>query len=272
MFDAAVAARDGGVALGFFGGNGVYWQVRFEPSARGQVGRVLVCYRDAGLDPVKGPTATVRWRDGGRSEQRLLGGMSVEQQPASAPPAPFVVTNSSHWVYQGTGLRDGDAVPGIVGYEADRRWSGEPAPPAVAGTYTRLSHSPFTTVRGASEHQESTVYQAPSGAWVFNAGSIKWSWGLYNDDQTFADGRIQRIVANVLERMVAGRASPAPAARPGPSATVNAWRAAPRAAARRRRRRRPDRAPVEPAGDAAPGCPGPHRRWPTFGQGGLWPC
>ena len=29
----------------------------------------------------------------------------------------FTVVNSSNWVYKNTGFRDGDKVPGVIGYE-----------------------------------------------------------------------------------------------------------------------------------------------------------
>src|SRR5213078_578195 len=75
MFDAAERARDAGVNLAFFGGNDIYWQVRYAPSSRGTLDRILVCYKDASLDPVQGPTTTVEWRDPpvNRPEQTLLG-------------------------------------------------------------------------------------------------------------------------------------------------------------------------------------------------------
>jgi len=241
MFDAAATARDNGVGLGFFGGNAVYWQIRFEPSSSGRPDRVQVCYKDGTLDPVKDATATLRWRDGGRSEQQMMGGMFISQQPASAAPAPYVVTNSSNWIYAGTGLRDGDSVPGIVGYEADRHQSGQPEPAAVAGTYVQLSHSPFTTTEATTEYQQSMVYQAPSGAWVFDAGTIKWSWGLYSDEQKYADPRIQRLTANMLDKFIAGP-GPAPSASTSRAATAGTagatvWMTAGNLRRRERRRR-----------------------------------
>src|SRR5438309_234101 len=51
MYDAVEAARNIGVNLAFFGSNAIYWQVRYEPSASGAANRVLVCYKDPGLDP-----------------------------------------------------------------------------------------------------------------------------------------------------------------------------------------------------------------------------
>src|SRR2546427_737698 len=76
MYDAVVAARDAGVNLAFFGGNAIYWQVRFEPSSSGVPNRVLVCYRNASLDPIADPSLkTVLWRDPplNRPEQTLIG-------------------------------------------------------------------------------------------------------------------------------------------------------------------------------------------------------
>jgi hypothetical protein len=223
MFDSAVAARDNGVGLGFFSGNSVYWQIRFESSATGQPDRVQVCYKDATLDPVKDSTITMRWRDAqvSRPEQQLMGGMSVGMQPDGVPPANYVVTNSSNWVYAGTGLADGDKIPGIVGYEADRYVNGQTAPTVAAGTYMALSSSPFTTTNNTTEYQQSLVYQAPSGAWVFAAGTIEWAWGLYNDsEQAYADPRIQQMTANLLNRFAAGPA-PLPAAPSNFTATPN---------------------------------------------------
>ena len=46
----------------------------------------------------------------------------------TSPQVDYVVTNSSHWVYAGTGFHDGDHVAGIVGYEADSFMSNYPPP------------------------------------------------------------------------------------------------------------------------------------------------
>src|SRR5213593_462824 len=61
MYDAAEAARNAGVNLGFFGADDIGWQIRFEASILGATNRVIVCYRDASIDPVQGPTTTVHW-------------------------------------------------------------------------------------------------------------------------------------------------------------------------------------------------------------------
>jgi len=211
MFDAFVAARDAGVNLAFFGANAIYWQVRFESSSSGVPNRVLVCYRDATLDPVTDPSLkTVNWRDPllNRPEQTLIGVQYANQlqwQPVNNGYVPHVVTNSGNWVYAGTGFKDGDSVSGIVGYEADRSYSQYPLPNAVSGTYTLLSHSPFFSADNTSDYANSSVYQTSSGAWVFSAGSHGWSYALDDYGGSVVDPRIQRTTANILDRFGAPR-------------------------------------------------------------------
>jgi hypothetical protein len=118
MRDSVEFARDSGVNLGFFGANTSYTQIRLESSSAGVPNRVVVEYRDypwAHTDPVQGPTTTGDFRWLGRPEQTMVG----VQFSFSSPNVDYVVTNSSHWVYAGTGFHDGDHVAGIVGYEAD---------------------------------------------------------------------------------------------------------------------------------------------------------
>ena len=51
IFEAFGAARDGGVNLGFFSANISYTQIRLENSASGVPNRIVVCYREADIDP-----------------------------------------------------------------------------------------------------------------------------------------------------------------------------------------------------------------------------
>jgi len=209
MYDGWIAARNAGVNLAFFGANAVFWQVRFESSSSGVPNRVMVCYKDANADPLTDPTLkTVMWRDPplNRPEQTLVGAQYTHQvlwRSQYDGNAPYVVTNSSNWVYAGTGFRNGDSVPGIVGYEADRLFSEYPGPNATSGTYTLLSNSPFQSNAGVSDYANSSVYQVASGAWVFAAGTIGWSYGLDNSTGYNAvDTRIQQTTANILNRFI----------------------------------------------------------------------
>jgi len=99
-------------------------------------------------------------------------------------------------------------VPGIVGYEADRLFGTYPPPNAVNGTYTLLSSSPFTSNSSTSDYANSSIYQAPSGAWVFGAGTVQWSYALDNYwGVNLVDTRIQQVTANILSRFITPAAS-----------------------------------------------------------------
>jgi chitodextrinase len=204
MYDTVFAARDAGVNMAFLGANSIFWQIRFEPSSSGVADRIVVCYKDANLDPVTDSTIkTVEWRQDpvDRAEQQFLG-VEFTDGPNSGT-ASYVVTNSSNWVYAGTGLTDGTVIPGIVWYETDRQVAGDPLPNAVPGTYVLLSHSPYPGSQGP-EYSNSSIYQAPSGAWVFASGTHGWGWGLDNyypeGSVNTVDARIQKATSNVLDR------------------------------------------------------------------------
>jgi N,N-dimethylformamidase beta subunit-like protein len=206
MLNAFVAARDAGVNLAFFGADTSGWQVRFEASTIGVPNRVLVCYRDATIDPISDSSLkTVQWKAPplNRPPQMLVGVQYTAQVPWNNDAyIPYVVTNSQHWVYAGTGFKDGDKVTGIVGYEADRSDGNYPAPNAVANTYVLLSNSPIGN-GGAFDYANSSVYQAPSGAWVFASGTMRWSLALDNfSGYNLVDARIQQTTANILNRFL----------------------------------------------------------------------
>ena len=204
MYDAAEAARDAGVNLAFLAADAVSWQVRFEPSASGASDRVVVCYRNISLDPVFGPTTTASWRTApvpNRPEQTLRGIQFTGDVPYGNN-VDYRVTNSSHWAYAGTGFKDGDTVPGIVGYEMDRFMPNYAA--ANSSSFTLLSDSPFTDILGGADHANSSIYQAPSGAWVFSSGTISWTWGLDGFFHGRADARIQRTTSNILNAFLFG--------------------------------------------------------------------
>jgi hypothetical protein len=220
MVNAASTARDAGVNLGFFGSNTAYWQVRFEASAAGAANRVMVCYKNADLDPVKDAMATVRFRDPptSRPEQSLVGIQYTARLQDDGRGAMYVVQNSSHWVWGGTDFADGSQVAGILGYESDRFMS-EYEPPANRG-YTVLAESPVVDEAGVEGVANTSIYRAASGAWVFGSGTNHWSYGL--GKAGVSDSRIQQATSNILDRFVASVPPPPtpPAAPSGLTATA----------------------------------------------------
>ncbi len=220
MRDNVESAIAHGVNAGFFGANEAYWQIRFEPNAAGSPDRVEVGYKDfatastaPGPDPqfgVNNAIVTTRWRDApvNRPENAMSGLMYQDQVNQSYP---YVVQNASSWVYAGTGFTDGTQVPGIVGYEYDKAFSNGFQPAGL----TLLSNSPVVGCCEGSGNSfsNSSIYTAASGAQVFNAGTIQWSYGL--DDYAapgFRNAGIQTTTANILNAFSSGTATPAPGA------------------------------------------------------------
>ena len=176
----------------------------------------MVCYKDATTDPVQGPTTTVNWRSApvNRPEQSLLG-IQFTSQVNWGNNVPYVVLNSTNWVYANTGFHDGDSVPGIVGYEMDKFQATYPSPTSTGTTFTLLSQSPYVVGAGSQtlplistpgppDYANSAVYQAPSTAWVFASGTMSWSWGLDTFTGPYADPRIQQATANILNQFQGG--------------------------------------------------------------------
>jgi hypothetical protein len=203
--DHVEAALGQGVNLAFLSGDAVYWQVRYEASEAGVANRTLVCYRGASdprmaADPAH---ATVRWQDAPvrRPEASLTGTAYGGQLNPFVQD--WVVLDTSNPLFEGTGLAPGDHVAGLVGKEYDHSAHDGAGPPGLQV----LSHSPVVNQPSPSvEYAESTVYEAPSGAVVFSAGTITWSWGL--DAAAYPIGHlhstpvspaIQRLTANLLD-------------------------------------------------------------------------
>jgi hypothetical protein len=204
MRAAATAALDHGTSLAFFAANNIYWQARLESAPDGRPDRVLVCYRSAVLDPEPNPALkTVLWRDPpvNQPEQALLGSGYTN---AVAGRAAWVVADAASWVYSGTGLSNGQLIPGLVWGESDRPAS-SPDPDSYP-TVEVLSDSPFQTWYGQIDRSQSVLYQAAGGGWVFDAGTFGWPRAL--DPFGQPDPRVEGMTRNLLDRMISAMTAP----------------------------------------------------------------
>lgn len=222
MRDNLTAARDRGMHLAFFDANNIYNQIRFEPAADGRPNRVIVCYKQANIDPMSSTNpslTTIPWRlpPVDQPENALLGIM-YESHWDFGISFPWVVSNASHWAYEGTGLQNGESIPEMVGYEYDKVWDNGQTP---AGLQV-LSSSPVTDRNGVQGTANGAVYTAASGAIVFTAGTFYWAWKVDDNEiqQHGADSRVQRITANILNRMLASPTAAATAPTASAAITV----------------------------------------------------
>lgn len=245
--DAIQAARDQGISLGFFGANDGYWQARLEPDQSGNIDRTLVCYKvesDLPNDPTAKPNldplyainrelTTTQFRDPilNRPENELLGLMYssiVERFDGGRSYKMFdwvVRSGRPDPLLSGTGLTPGQHISGgLVGYEYDRIFNNGRSPADLV----ILGDSPITSYQGLREHANTSYYRAPSGALVFDAGTIWWGWALDDFSPPAApqsnllrgNQKITNLTLNLLQAMLI--ASPPPSIAPGqtPSATA----------------------------------------------------
>jgi hypothetical protein len=174
MRAAVLDARDAGTNLAFLSGNTMYWRIRLEDGLE-EPNRVVVGYRSsAQLDPLyaqgsPGTTAQFRQPPAPRPEHDLLG-MQYECYPVDTD---YVVASPGWWGFRGTGVRRGTHVPGLVGPEADRVYPDERLPRPLQV----LSHSPYSC-RGVTTTTQSVYYTTPSGAGIFNAGTLRWGCAM----------------------------------------------------------------------------------------------
>lgn len=206
------AARDAGVNLVFLGANAIFRKIRLQDSSLGAF-RDEVNYRDADADPITAtdPTeATVSWRQApvNEPESSLIGNL-YESNPVEAD---MVVVNTDNWLFEGSGLRDGDVLPGLVANEYDRVTPEQPTPENIEV----FCHSPVVC-RGKRSFADVTWYSAPSGAGVFAVGTFEWIKRLIEDTRgrtpSAADppAAIQAVTTNLFDAVAAG---PAGAAHP----------------------------------------------------------
>ena len=128
------------------------------------------------------------------SEANLLGVVCSHTGIMTA--APYRVEDASHWIFEGTGLRNGDLfgektlherVPGgASGHETDKMSASSPA------NAVRLAKGTNPDEGGA----EIVYHEPPGGGAVFSVGSITWIPAL------FPDPHVARITRNVLTRLL----------------------------------------------------------------------
>lgn len=202
QFDHVLAAVKAGVHVAFLSGNTCCFVAPFSPSTRGVPHRVITrAGRYGGIRPREQkfmadlPVAAP-------NEATLIGAQTVTPFNGSGD---WIVTKPEHWLFDGTGMKKGDRIPGLVGWE----FHGEPAD--IPGLEV-VASGPTWTGGEAESHYTATIYPAPKGNLVFNASTIFWAQGLsappghmppwsHHGRPHGPDRRVQRITRNLFTRM-----------------------------------------------------------------------
>ena len=200
--EAALAA---GVNLGFFSGNEGFWKTRWGASTDGSNTpyRTLITYKEthfnAPTDPQHPTTWTGAWADprfsppadGGQPANALTGQQPIVDSGASDITVPAQYSKLRFWRDTAVAkLSPGQTLTlakgnRTLGYEWDEdldngfRPTGEfdLSSTTVSGLQTFTDYGSLLNDNGTATHHL-TLYRAPSGALVFGAGTVQWSWGL----------------------------------------------------------------------------------------------
>ncbi|HYG20196.1 MAG TPA: N,N-dimethylformamidase beta subunit family domain-containing protein [Ohtaekwangia sp.] len=195
MFDNVSAARDSGVNILFLSGNSVSGAVYLDPSSDGMPNRI---------------TGRMEGDRGDRffNEEELMGNTSY-----GVGYADIVCAHTDHWLFAGTGLKDGDTLKHLVGWEYHGYPLRKDSSLIVLGR-SRIKPNKFAS-ENAKDHAM-TIYRAEKGNFVFNAGTCFWPLPLSTPpgfknpvnnqgdmgkaviDFTTDDPAVQRMTKNLL--------------------------------------------------------------------------
>ena len=165
--DNVEAWRDEGVNLAFLGSNTAYWQIRYEDMQHSEANvgsepRTIVCYRRERGDPDKSKYRSVKWRQV-RPEAEMVG---LEYAFPGGDPfdADLIVADSTHWIFNQTGLEKGSKLSGLLGYEVDRIRNWYDGEPKIEVTKLFESELDSFVYFFAFLHRPSISYSIPSSS------------------------------------------------------------------------------------------------------------
>lgn len=203
MFNHLKAAIAAGVNVAFLSGNTCCGRINPRPDPRGVPNRIF------GRVGVYGPPGGTRDFVAMKSlpherpyANELVGAHSTGPVTGGAD---WICAKPEHWVFAYTGMKQGEGIPGLVGWE----WHGDPAP--IPGLEI-LATGPTQDAPGKPNGgiYTATIYPGPKGNSVFNASTCWWGDGLsappgYVRPAVYTsprgpDARVQQITRNLLER------------------------------------------------------------------------
>jgi hypothetical protein len=206
MFENLKAAIAAGLNVAFLSGNTCCGRISFHPDWKGRP-RTYERVDFYGPRDPKDPhpiAGMERLPYRSPSSGDLVGARNLAPFTGGAD---WACAAPDHWIFEGTGMKRGDAIPGLVGWE----WHGDPAKiPGLEVVATGPTQSEPGKPNGGVF--TATVCPGGKGNFVFNASTCWWGDGLseppgYVRPSVYTtpkgpDPRAQRITRNVLDRML----------------------------------------------------------------------
>ncbi|QDU78897.1 hypothetical protein Pla110_06010 [Polystyrenella longa] len=191
-----------GLNVGFLSGNTSCFVAPMTESSQSQPNRTFYrAGRYGGLIEAEKEMGFGPFDMEGPNENLLIGARTIDPFNGSGD---WICSQPDHWLFADTGMKAGDGIPGLVGWE----FHGDPA--AIPGLEV-IAAGTSTNAGGRDANWTSTLYSGPKDNLVFNASTIYWSMGL-SDPPGFTlpfshfgrphgpDRRVQQITTNFLKK------------------------------------------------------------------------
>lgn len=205
QFRSVEKMRDEGVNLLFLSGNTLCWVTPFSPNSAGIPNRSI--FR---AGPYGGNHSHAQDRlsnhdfpELGPDEGYLMGARNVRPVNGGGD---WIITKPEHWIFEGTEIRKGDKIPGLVGWE----YHGDP--PDIQDLEVIAKGIAW---QGGDRPQQwtGTIYPGPKDNFVFNAATIFWAQGLSMPPGHMLpwshwsrphgpDERVQKVTHNLLKKAI----------------------------------------------------------------------
>ena len=197
-----------GLSVLWLSANDVYMVTPFTSNARGDLNRRLTrqtCYGEfreeekEAYAKVLGP-----FENPGPDERDIIGARTIVPFNGGGD---WTCALPNHWLFKGTGMKKGDSIPGLVGWE----FHGEPDT-ARPGLEVVAEGNVWAGGTRLGKYA-ATLFEGPKKNIVFNATTIFWSQGLSDPPGHMIpwshwsrphgpDPRVQRITKNAIDRAI----------------------------------------------------------------------
>ncbi len=206
QYHAVEEAIQRGANVLWLSANSVYMVSPFSPSSSGRANRIIT--RVGSFGPLRKEEADAYghmmgpFDVYGPDERSIIGARTVVPFNGGGD---WTCARPDHWIFAGTGMKRGERIPGLVGWEfhGDPDLGREGLQVVAEGTVWAGGTHPGRWT--------ATIYPGPRDNFVFNAATIFWAQGLASPPGHILpwshfsrphgpDARVQRITHNLLRK------------------------------------------------------------------------
>lgn len=206
QYETIRSAIEKGMSVLWLCGNSVFIDSPFTPSSGGAANRIIErrgCYGELRQDETEMYHNILGALTSTAPDERAI--MGVRSVVPFNGGGDWTCRNEDHWIFEGTGMKNGESILGLVGWEHH----GEPDP-NIDGI-EMLAEGNVWTGGGREGKYTSVIFPGPKDNIVFNASTVFWSQDLasppghwlpwsHNSRPHGPDPRVQRMTKNALDR------------------------------------------------------------------------